>query len=176
MAVELVMRKYPIPLFLLVAFLGCDRWESVEGVVPVPKRRPVDSVQYVDSSGISHALAEHRGKVVVVDVWATWCPPCRRSLPEIAALQDKEGTAFQVLAISVDRRGWDDVRPFLGANPSLGLRAALPKDPDSLNAFGEIHSIPTTLIVDRQGRLRERWSGYYPGRAEGALQEALKEP
>jgi thiol-disulfide isomerase/thioredoxin len=133
-------------------------------------------VEYVDSSGIQHSLAEYRGKVVVVDVWATWCPPCQRSLPEIAALQGRDGNDFVVLAMSVDQNGWDDVRPFLGANPQMGLRAALPKDGKALDAFGSIHSIPTTLIVDRQGRLRERWSGYYPGRAEQALQEALLEP
>jgi thiol-disulfide isomerase/thioredoxin len=133
-------------------------------------------VAYVDSSGAPHTLAEHQGKVVVVDVWATWCPPCRRSLPEIATLQGKESGDFVVLAISVDRNGWDDVRPFLGAHPELGLRAALPKAPESLKPFGEIQGIPTTLIVDRQGRLRERWSGYYPDRAESALQAAMKEP
>jgi len=160
-------------LFLLP---GCNRWRSGEGLVPADQRRLVSSVEYVDSSGIQHSLAEYKGKVVVVDVWATWCPPCRRSLPEIAALQGRDGNDFVVLAMSVDQNGWDDVRPFLGANPQMGLRAALPKDGKALDAFGSIRSIPTTLIVDRQGRLRERWSGYHPGRAEQALQEALLEP
>lgn len=146
-----------------------------QGVIPPGKRKLVSHVAYVDSSGVEHKLAEHLGKVVVVDVWATWCPPCRRSLPEIAALQGREDDAYAVLAISVDRGGWGEVRPFLNNNTQLGLRAVLPAGPGALDPFGAISGIPTTLIIDRQGRLRERWSGYYEGRAAKALREALDE-
>jgi len=168
-----------IPVACWVALLSlsaCDRSGPGHGVIPADQRQSVAAVTYLDSSGTRHTLAEHLGQVVVVDVWATWCPPCQRSLPEIAELQRREDKAFAVLAISVDRKGWDDVRPYLGANPQLGLRAALPWDDHSLEPFGAIRGIPTTLIVDRQGRLRERWSGYDPGGADRALKSALAEP
>jgi len=166
-----------LPVLLLAMSQGaCDpAGGAKEGVVPPSQRLAVAAVSYLDASGQSHTLAEHLGQVVVVDVWATWCPPCRKSLPDIAALQAQDGKDYVVLAISVDRNGWDDVRPYLGANPQLGLRASLPVDGSSLKPFGSIPAIPTTLIVDRQGRLRERWSGYYPGRVEKALQAALAE-
>jgi len=172
-----VVLGWKVPLAaLLLCLSACDRAGQNEGLIP-PSQRPVTtSVAYVDSAGAAHTLAEHLGKIVVVDVWATWCPPCQRSLPSIADLQSRDGNDYVVLAISVDKGGWDDVRPYLGANPQLGHRAALPKDGDALHPFGSIHGIPTTLIVDRQGRLRERWSGYYPGRAEKVLHEALSEP
>jgi thiol-disulfide isomerase/thioredoxin len=156
--------------------LACSLAGGGQGVIPAEKRKLMSLVAYVDSSGMNHSLAEHLGKVVVVDVWATWCPPCRKSLPEIAALQAKEGPDYAVLAISVDSGGWDDVRPYLNGNAQLGLRAALPAHANALEPFGEIAGIPTTLIVDRHGRLRERWSGYYEGKAEKALRDALGEP
>ena len=153
---------------------ACGFADGGQGVIPPEKRKLMSSVIYVDATGVTHSLAEHLGKVVVVDVWATWCPPCRKSLPEIAVLQAKEDLDYAVLAISVDQGGWADVRPFLNANTQLGLKAVLPADAKALKPFGAIDGIPTTFILDRHGRLRERWSGYYEGRAEKALQEALK--
>lgn len=134
----------------------------------------VTRVAFLDAQGNRHTLGEYQGKVVLVDVWATWCPPCRRSLPEVAELQRAGGDAYVVLPISVDRNGWADVKPFLDQNPHLGLTAYLPDGAKALDAFGEISGIPTTLLVDRRGRLIRRWSGYSEGMARRALDEALK--
>ncbi len=139
-----------------------------------PAGTDVRSVAFMDAQGQRHTLAEFQGKVVLVDVWATWCPPCRRSLPEVAALQRAENADYAVVPISVDNGGWDDVKPFLAQHPELGLTAYLPSGPRSLDAFGPITGIPTTLLVDRQGRLIRRWSGYFEGRDKQALDEALK--
>ncbi|BDU68506.1 hypothetical protein GETHOR_06070 [Geothrix oryzae] len=134
----------------------------------------VSRVAFRDAEGNRHTLADYQGKVVLVDVWATWCPPCRKSLPEVAELQKAGGDRFVVLPISVDRDGWNDVKPFLAQNPRLGLTAYLPDGERGLEPFGEISGIPTTLIVDRKGRLVQRWAGYAEGRARRALDEALK--
>ena len=134
----------------------------------------VSRVAFRDAEGNHRTLAEFKGKVVLVDVWATWCPPCRKSLPEVAELQGAGGGSYVVLPISVDRGGWADVRPFLAGNPQLRLTAYLPDGAKALDAFGEISGIPTTLIIDRQGRLVQRWSGYGEGMARRALDEALK--
>jgi len=134
----------------------------------------VSGVVIRDAEGNRHTLADFRGKVVLVDVWATWCGPCRQSLPEVAQLQKAGGDRYVVLPISVDRGGWGDVTPFLAQNPQLGLKAYLPDGGGALEPFGEIRGIPTTLIIDRQGRLVKRWSGYGEGMAKRALEEALK--
>ena len=134
----------------------------------------VSMVSFVDAQGQGHTLAEFKGKVVLVDVWATWCPPCRKSLPEVAALQKAGGEAYVVLPISVDNGGWGDVRPFLAQHPELGLTAYVPDGPKALAPFGEISGIPTSIVVDREGRLIKRWSGYGEGMARQALDEALK--
>jgi thiol-disulfide isomerase/thioredoxin len=133
----------------------------------------VSRVAFRDAEGNRRTLAEFRGKVVLVDVWATWCPPCRRSLPEVAELQRGGGDRYVVLPISVDQGGWGAVRPFLAQNPQLGLTAYLPDGDRALAPFGEISGIPTTLIIDRSGRLVRRWSGYGEGMARRALEEAL---
>ena len=168
------VRPFLFPVLAMVLLAGCRFGGSDKPASP-SSRKLVSQVSIVDAAGTQHSLAEFNGKVVVVDVWATWCPPCRASLPEVAALQKRGGETFVVLAISVDKGGWSEVQPFLKANPQIGLEAVLPAGSRALDAFGSISGIPTTLIVDRHGRLRERWSGYYPGRAEKALAEALKE-
>jgi len=170
--------RFLLPMLLGALLAGCSFGGSGgdKGPVEASSRKRVSQVEFLDGSGAKRSLAEFNGKVVVVDVWATWCPPCRASLPEVAALQKRGGEDFIVLPISVDRGGWGDVSPFLNANPHLGLEAFLPAGSRALSPFGEIRGIPTTLIVDRHGRLRERWSGYFAGRAEKALEEALREP
>ncbi len=140
------------------------------------KGTDLSRVAFCDVEGNHRTLAEFKGKVILVDVWATWCPPCRKSLPEVAELQKTGGDGYVVLPISVDRGGWADVKPFLAQNPQLGLTAFVPDGAKALAAFGEISGIPTTLIIDRKGRLVQRWSGYGEGMARRALEDALKAP
>lgn len=134
----------------------------------------VSRVAFLDAEGIRHTVAEYQGKVVLVDVWATWCPPCRKSLPEVAELQKAGGGRYVVLPISVDSRGWDDVTPFLAKNPQLGLRAYVPEGQGGLEPLGEIRGIPSTFVIDRQGRVVKHWEGYGEGRAKRALDETLQ--
>jgi thiol-disulfide isomerase/thioredoxin len=157
-----------------VLLAGCSSRPEGEAI-PVGDRKAVSHAAVLDVNGQRSTFADRHGKVLLVDVWATWCPPCRMSLPEIAALQKKAGDDYEVLAISVDKGGWKDIVPFLRENPQLGLRAAVPAGGDGLAPLGEIRYIPTTLVIDRQGRIRARWSGYRPGQAEQALAQALKE-
>ena len=138
------------------------------------KGTDVSRVAFRDAEGNRRTLADFKGKVVLVDVWATWCPPCRKSLPEVAELQKAGGDRYVVLPISVDRGGWGDVKPFLAQNPQLGLVAFVPDGAKAMDAFGEIPGIPTTLIIDREGKLVQRWSGYGEGMAKRALDEALR--
>lgn len=163
----------PIPFLLAALLAGCSFGGG--GVVPAGQRKDASAVAWVAADGSKHLLAELRGKVVLVDVWATWCPPCRRSLPEVAELQAKGGEDYAVLAISVDKGGWSDIQPFLAQNPHLRLQAAVPDGSKGLQPFGSINAIPTTLVIDRAGRIRTRWVGYAEGRAARELRDALAE-
>jgi len=158
---------------LLAGFVGV-RGLSGGASGGVSQGADVSQVAFRDAEGARHTLADYKGKVVLVDVWATWCPPCRKSLPEVADLQKAGGDRYVVLPISVDRGGWGDVKPFLAQNPQLGLTAYLPDGAGGLEPFGEIRGIPTTFIIDRQGRVLKSWAGYGEGMAKRALDEALK--
>ena len=159
---------------LLLGGFALLRGLGVSGGEGARRGADVRQVAFRDAQGQRHTLAEFQGKVVLVDVWATWCPPCRKSLPEVAELQKAAGEAYVVLPISVDNGGFGDVRPFLAQHPELGLTAFVPDGPKALDAFGPISGIPTSIVVDRQGRLVQRWSGYGEGLAKRALDEALK--
>ncbi len=132
----------------------------------------VRAVAFLDAEGRRHTLAEYDGKVVVVDVWATWCPPCRASLPELAKLQTEADGRYAVLPISIDDGGFAEVNAYLRSRP-MPLKAFVPEQRSSLDPFGPINGIPTTIIVDGDGKLRTRWSGYASGKAESELKAAL---
>ncbi len=117
--------------------------------------QPVPDFRFVDGNGTPRALSNFRGKVVLLNVWATWCAPCRKEMPALDRLQQMLGGAdFEVLALSIDVGGTAAVRRFY---EEMGIRAlAIYVDPTT-EATGKLRSlgIPTTLLLDREGR--ERW-------------------
>jgi thiol-disulfide isomerase/thioredoxin len=117
--------------------------------------RALEEVRFQDAAGKTLALSDFRGRAVLVNLWATWCVPCREEMPALDRLQQKlGGPDFEVLAVSIDRGGGADVRRFY---EQFGVRSlAVYVDPSAeagfkLKAFG----LPTTVLVDRAGR--ERW-------------------
>jgi thiol-disulfide isomerase/thioredoxin len=112
-----------------------------------------------DMDGKPHALHEYRGKVVMLNFWATWCPPCRREMPSMEALyQEFQGKPFAVLAVN-EWENTDLVFPWIG---QLTLFPSFPilLDQDGLVAeqYG-IKGLPTTVLIDRQGRIVYRAVG-----------------
>ena len=122
------------------------------GMTIWPEPKPVAKVDFVDGQGRSRTLADFTGKVVLLNVWATWCGPCREEMPTLDRLQAQlGGPDFQVLALSVDHAGAQVVRDFYR---EIGIQHLELYIDDSaranriLNAFG----LPVTLLLDRQGR------------------------
>jgi len=115
-----------------------------------PKAMP--ALRFVDGTGRAHSLADFRGKVVLLNIWATWCKPCREEMPTLDRLQAKLGSErFQVLALSVDQQGASIARQFYR---EVGIKAlALYVDPTAKAAFVlDAPGLPVTLLVDRNGR------------------------
>jgi thiol-disulfide isomerase/thioredoxin len=109
-------------------------------------------VKFLDVAGKERTLADWRGKVVLLNLWATWCLPCRKEMPALDRLQREMGSdTFQVVAVSVDRTGLPGAKKFLADTGAETL--ALYADPTArmgvaLRAAG----LPATLLLDRQGR------------------------
>lgn len=101
---------------------------------------------------------DFKGKVVILDFWATWCGPCRAEIPGFIALQKQYGKqGLVVIGASVDEGGVDDVKPFtekLGMNYTVGLA-----DDKVQQAFGGIEAIPTTFVIDRGGHIVQKHLG-----------------
>ncbi|MFN4242437.1 MAG: TlpA family protein disulfide reductase [Tepidisphaerales bacterium] len=130
-------------------------------------------------AGETFTLSDLKGNVVVMDYWATWCPPCRESLPHFNKLandSDLAARGLRVFAINA-REDAGKVQAFLQQN---NYTFTVPMDPEG--KFGQLYrvrGIPTTVIVGRSGKVREVFVGFGPGSAERidrAIEAALKEP
>lgn len=114
--------------------------------------RPVPEIRFVDGSGRTMALADFHGRVILLNVWATWCVPCRKEMPALDRLQAAlGGPDFQVVPLSIDRQGAAVVAPFYR---ELGLKALPIYIDQTGRATQALHTVgvPTSVLIDRDGR------------------------
>jgi len=108
-------------------------------------------VTFTDLDGKNLARAELAGKVVVVEMWATWCPPCRKTLRELAELRKRYGSRVAVVTLAID----SDPKDVRRIADSMGRDAAFTwtmATPDVVRSFGDVSAVPTLLIFDGTGR------------------------
>jgi cytochrome c biogenesis protein CcmG/thiol:disulfide interchange protein DsbE len=118
---------------------------------PAAERKPAAPFTLRDLAAKTANLRQYRGKVVLLDFWATWCTGCKQEIPWFAAFQKKFGTQrFAVVGVSLDDGGWDVLRPFLTQHP-VPYRMLL-GDQTTAHAYG-IENMPNTFLIDRKGRV-----------------------
>ena len=135
--------------------------DAVPAMTLQDKPRRLPDIRFLDERGRPDGLQQHRGKVVLLNIWATWCPPCRKEMPSLDRLQaEVGGNDFEVIALSIDKgeNSADAVRSFYA---SLGLtHLRVYRDPEGQAGFdlGAV-GVPATLLLDRDGREIGRMSG-----------------
>jgi len=132
--------------------------------------RPLPELRFVDGEGRPLTLADFRGKVILLNLWATWCIPCIAEMPTLDRLQAKlGGPDFQVIVLAIDIGGLPLVEKFYRALKLKALGIYVDKTARARVALG-VAGIPTTLLIDRQGRE----IGRLAGPAEWDSPEAIK--
>lgn len=111
-----------------------------------------------DINGKTLTLSDYKGKVIILDFWATWCPPCRQEIPEFIELQERYKDDLIVIGVSLDRDGPKAVVPFYKEN---GLNySVVYADGAVVKAYGGVQSIPTTFVIDKDFHIQRKYVGY----------------
>ena len=118
---------------------------------------PIAAVTMHDLDGRSISTADWRGKVTLVNFWATWCPPCRAEIPDLIALQKKYGDHLQIIGISDDEGSPELVRRFVTEH-QMNYPVVM-STPELRKIFTGVNALPTSFVLDREVRLVQRHVG-----------------
>lgn len=157
-------------LLIALALAGCSKPATLG---------PAPSWKLKDVNGKEVTSEQLKGKVVVVDFWATWCGPCRAEIPGYVAMQKKYGDRLAIVGVSVDQGGPDLVKAF---GEKFGVNYPLVMADEAIQkAFGGIEAIPTTFLIDANGQIRDRKVGAeetetYEKKVAAVLAEGGKKP
>jgi peroxiredoxin len=142
-------------------------WFSRGQIQPVEVGLPAPDISAFDLQGVPKSLADYRGQVLLLNIWATWCTPCKAEMPSMQRLYDQvQDDDFRVLAVSIDRpRSDHDPANPLGGElkafaDSLGLTFTILHDPEGeITTTYQAAGVPASFIVDRDGILVEKIPG-----------------
>ena len=147
---------FAIALLAACILVGCSSEpRSVRAASPVKPdkdRRPAPEFALKDADGKTVHLEDYKGKVVLLDFFATWCGPCKIEIPWFMELERKnKDKGFSVLGVSMDDEGWEVVKPFL-ADLGVNYRVVIGNDATA-QVYGGVDALPTTFLIDRNGRI-----------------------
>lgn len=152
-----LVRVVPLCLLLIAAFACKPKVDAGPvGTLPVVGKAPAWTLKDVNGQAVSST--DFKGKVVVLDFWATWCPPCRSEIPGYVKLQKKYADkGLVIVGVSLDQQGPPVVKAFM-KNQGVDYTIVMGDD-DITQAFGGVEAIPTTFLIDRDGNIRHRKVG-----------------
>jgi peroxiredoxin len=143
----------------VLVWTGCAKKARRSSAKPAPE------FSLKDANGQTVRLADYRGKVVLLDFWATWCGPCKIEIPWFMEFEKEfKNQGFAVLGVSMDEDGWSAIKPYV-QNMKMNYRVLLGNDAIS-TAYGGLDSLPTTLLIDREGGIASTHVGVSMGKEE----------
>jgi thiol-disulfide isomerase/thioredoxin len=161
------------PLIVAIICLALSQVAGSRELSPYTAQPGTAAFDLPDVKGQQHNLQDYRGQVVLVNFWASWCPPCIQEMPVLEKLQQKlNEQPFEILAVNVGERKyrvWKFVKLI-----NFGLPVLLDERKDTFNAWGA-SVLPTSFLLDKQGRIRYRVQGdtEWDSKAVVALIETL---
>lgn len=129
------------------------------GVAPQSETKKAPDFSLKTSTGKTIELSKLKGKTVVVNFWATWCPPCKAEIPGFINVYKKyKSKGLEIVGISLDQGGWSDIDPFV-KKMNINYPVVLGNE-QTAQAYGNIEAIPTTFIINKEGHIVSRHVGY----------------
>ena len=166
------MKKFLIlisAVIFVLGFIGCKKNVKVEPSEINKTKAPVEKTESAEmapnfdltsTNGKSIKLSDYRGKVVIVDFWATWCPPCRKGIPDLIELQKEFKDNLVVIGVSLDQDTKSDVVPFM---KKYGINYPIVYgDNQVIMDYGSINAIPTSFVIDKTGKIVDKHIGLVP--------------
>ena len=161
----------------LLGLVACAPERPTHAVVKeAGHRKAAPDFALKDASGKVIHLADYKGKVVLLDFWATWCGPCGVEIPWFTEFQRKyKDRGFEVVGVSMDDDGWKAINPFV-ARRKINYRVVLGDDKTG-DQYGGLDALPTTFVIDRAGRIASKHVGLTDKRDfEDAIEKLLEAP
>jgi cytochrome c biogenesis protein CcmG/thiol:disulfide interchange protein DsbE len=159
-----------------VALAGLFLWGHKSAPQPAAmERKPAPPFTLRDARGQTVRLSDYRGKVVLLDFFATWCGPCKIEIPWFIEFERRyKDRGFSVIGVAMDDEGWDVVRPYVVAL-RMNYRVLVGDDATG-QAYGGIDALPTTFLIDREGNIVDRHVGVtHRGDFEDGIERLLED-
>lgn len=145
-----ILASFTFLVFMLFTFSNLSLAQT--------KKAPEFSLKGVDGKTVK--LSDYKNKVILIDFWATWCPPCRKGIPDLIELQKEYKNDLVVLGISVDSDTKPDVPGFI---KNYGINyTVVYGDQATAKLFGGVSGIPTSFLIDKKGNIVDKHVGLVP--------------